>query len=391
MKVKKILLLVEGTRSLDRLLLKGIGNYSRLFGPWSFYNGSHNPIFSETKANIQNTIKQLESCKPDGIITRYPEISSKFTQQGIPTIVAVYKTNPVSNETPVIVLDHEKISNHAAEHLLDCGFEHFAYFGYDDREWSDIRYQAFKKNVEVESKGVHYFGKPLMCTRNSWFEVQGQLVEWLKSLPKPVGVMACNDDCGLQLIDACKIAELRVPDEVAILGVDNDRLECDLADPPLSSVSTNYTKAGYDAAALLDRIMAGTEKMSSQQIVVEPLGVEKRRSTDIFALDDELVVLALRYIQKNSGRIIQVQDVADFVGVSRRSLEYRFKQSVKKTIYKCIRQYRIEYVSQLLLETDMSLLEISLRIGFTEPHNLSRQFKDEKGISPEMYRKQNLF
>ena len=179
---------------------------------------------------------------------------------------------------------------------------------------------------------------------------------------------------------------LKVPDDVAVIGVDNDKLICDLTEPPLSSVALDVEKAGYHTAELLDKLMAG-KKIEDQKIIVEPTHVVSRQSTDILSIDDIAVSEALHFIRKNSHRAIQVGDVVAAVLVSRRSLEQRFRNKIGRSIFKEIRRARIERITNMLVETNLPIAKIAIDMGFSGVDHIARYFYSEKGTSPQAYRK----
>jgi LacI family transcriptional regulator len=212
------------------------------------------------------------------------------------------------------------------------------------------------------------------------------MANWLKSLPKPVGLMTFADDRSQQVIDTCKIAGVNVPDEVAVIGVDNDDLICDLSDPPLSSIAFNTERAGYEAAELLDKLMAG-KKVVNQTIVVRPTHIVTRQSTNIIAIEDRVVADAARFIRQHSRKIIQVSDVTSAVMVSRCTLERRFRRALGKSVLKELKRVRTDQITQMLMETNLSVSQIASTLGYLSATHIARYFRQEKGISPLAYRK----
>ena len=197
--------------------------------------------------------------------------------------------------------------------------------------------------------------------------------------------MACNDDRGQHITEACAIAKIEIPYEVAIIGVDNDDQVCDISHPPLSSVALDVEKAGFRAAGLLDKIMAG-KKMTPQTVVVNPGRVVTRQSTSFVAVDDKIVSQALNFIHQNAKRPIQVDDVIKALNVSRRSLHDKFIKALGRTIYDEIKRVRIDLISQMLLETDLSVSEIAFGLGYDSANHIARYFRQKMGISPLDYR-----
>jgi LacI family transcriptional regulator len=212
------------------------------------------------------------------------------------------------------------------------------------------------------------------------------MAEWLKTLPKPLGLMTCTDERSQHVIEACKTAEFRVPEDIAIIGVDNDELVCDLSDPPLSSVFQNSEKAGYEAAELLDELMAG-KKPAKKEVIVDAPYIVNRQSTDILAIEDREVVEAIRYIREHSKDNIGVGQVIKATALSRRALERRFNKILGRSIYNEIRRTRVEQAVRMLLETKMSISQIASALGYPSVDHIARYFKREKGMSLVAYRK----
>jgi len=387
-KVCRVILLIETSRACGRGMLLGISKYSRLYGPWTFYRI---PLFYRELHRKKETISDLKDWSPDGIImgdTFYPTKVQKgreIIKMGLPTIA-------IANEPKIpgvvnIIASNDKIGQMAAEHLLDRGFRHHAYCGFDDIFWSVERSKSFGSRIAKAGFKTHFYKQAKFRGKHLWKNEQLLMADWLKSLPKPLGLMACNDDGGQQVIDACKIAGLKVPDEVAIIAVDNDELVCGLTDPPLSSINLNFERAGYESAELLDKLMAG-EKMSGQSILVPATHIVTRRSTDILAIEDPDVAKALSFIREHARESIQVADVADMVALSRRSLERRFRKILGRSVHDEIGRTRIDQVLRMLLETNLTVSQIALRLGYPGVDHIARDFRRVKGVSPAAYRKQ---
>jgi LacI family transcriptional regulator len=218
---------------------------------------------------------------------------------------------------------------------------------------------------------------------------QNQLVEWLKELPKPIAILASCDILGCHLSNLAKDAGLDIPDEIAVMGVNNDQAMCNICDPPLSSIAFNFKKAGYNASKLLDRIISGQEKMEGQLIEILPTHVESRGSTDIFAISDPDIVQALKYIRQKSNEPLQVDEIANHVCISKRSLQLKFQKELGRSIHKEIVQAHFEIARGLLFETDLTIDEIAIRSGFHYTSNMRRAFKQITGVLPQKYRLQH--
>lgn len=373
-----VLLFLESSREFGRGLLHGIARYSRLHGPWRVYRRS---------AGLESSIPEWQDLKIDGAIVRDVKTVQNLIGSGIPIIFAQHK-KATTPPFPVIITDSAAIGQIAAEHFLDRGFVHFAYCGFDEFVWSRLRAQHFAERLKAAGFQTSLYRQPKKVAERAWKSEQYVIADWLVSLPKPVALMCCNDDRALQVIEACKLAEVYVPDQVAVLGVDNDVLICDLADPPISSVALNTEVAGHEAARLLDQLMTG-ERMTSQTIPVRPTHIVTRMSTDILAVTDPAVATALRFIRLNAHQMVQVDDVVEATNVSRRVLEKRFKAILRRSVHQEIRRVRVGHIVQLLVGTDMRIREIAAKSGFDGVEHISRYFRHETGISLREYRKRH--
>ena len=376
-----VALLIETSNSYARGVLEGIAKYVRLHERWSIYlpeqeRGGHPPAW-------------LSEWKGDGIIARVEtdKIAAILRKTGLPIVdVSAARHLP---DIPWVETNDEAIAQMAAEHLMERGFQNFAFCGDPSFNWSNWRKQYFAQIIKNE--GRQYFELDSISqnsTEYSWSVEQNELVRWLKELPRPVGIFACFDIKARALLDACRELEISVPEEVAVLGVDNDHLLCELADPPLSSVRCNSSRAGFEAAHLLDRMMAG-ESVNPNALLIEPIGVESRQSTDILAIDDPEIAHALSFIRKNAYSGINVNDILQEIPISRRAMEHRFQKLLGRTPHQEIIRLKIDRVKNLLTETELSLFEIANCAGFQHEEYLSVAFKKAVGIPPSQYRRQH--
>jgi LacI family transcriptional regulator len=376
---RSVLLFVETSREFGRGLLHGIARYSRLHGPWRVHRWPG--------ALDSSLPPEWRSLKIDGAIVRDVKAVEGLAHSGVPVIFAQHSKESYA-PFPAIITESESIGCMAAEHFLDRGFQHFAWCGYDDFIWSRRRAQHFAQRLQQAGFEVSLYQQPASKRSRVIRNEQNIIADWLLSLPKPVAVMCCNDDRALEVIEACKQADYDVPGHVAILGVDNDVLVCDLADPPISSIALNTEGAGYEAARLLDRLMSGG-KMAGQVIPVHPTHIVTRMSTDMLAVTDANVAAALRFIRRHPNRLIQVDDVVDASNVSRRVLEKRFKAVLRRSVHQEIRRVRVNSIIQLLVGTDMSIREIAAHCGFDGVEHIARYFREETGVSLRDYRKRH--
>lgn len=375
---RRVALVIETSNAYARNLLLGVVGYIREHAPWSFYlveqgRGDDPPAW-------------LARWDGDGIIARIesPRIAEAVVSSGLPAVdVSAARHIP---SLPWVETDDIAIANLAADHLLERGFKHLAFCGDGRFAWSRQRDEAFSRRVT--EAGLEIYHAPPASAPGEPASEMAALLHWLRALPKPVGVFACYDLRGQQVLDACRHLRLAVPEEVAVLGVDNDELLCELAYPPLSSVIPNARRAGYEAAALLERLMRG-ETLATLETRVPPLGLHARQSTDVLAIEDPHVAQAVRYIREHACDPIDVADVLRVVPVSRRILEKRFLKLLNRTPHAEILNARLNRVRQLLTDTELSLEEIAVRSGFEHPEYLSVVFKRELGLTPRDYRRRH--
>lgn len=376
---REVALLIETSNEYARGLLDGIVRYMEEHQRWS--------IFLPEQGRGAKPPKWLRHWKGDGIIARIetPEIAAALRPLTVP-LVDVSAARLLPN-VPGVETDDRKIAQLAAEHLLQRGFAHFAYCGDSSFAWSRWREKYFLEALAPLGYRCQVLDLPSQeVGKGAAPKLRQKLDRWIERLPQPVGIMACYDIRGQQVLEACRELEIDVPRQVAVIGVDNDRLLCDLCSPPLSSVIPDSRRTGYDAAQLLDRLMQG-ETVSGEQRLVPPLGIATRRSTDVLATDDPLVGMAMQFIREHACDGINVHDVLRAVSSTRRILEYRFKQITGQTPHEAIVRQRLDKVRQLLHDTDLSISEIADRAGFEHVEYMSATFRKKMGLSPTAYRR----
>jgi LacI family transcriptional regulator len=381
--------MIETSNSYARGLLEGIAAYIRVHRGWSVYLAEH--------GRGDRAPRWLKGWDGDGIIARIENatIERAVVASGLP-VVDVSAARLLRN-VPWVETQDRGIADLASAHFRERGFRHFAFSGLGRFNWSIWRCGHFRDAVEaagyscdVHETGGHRNGAHAASDRDggeeSWEAQIRSLVAWVRQLPKPVGVFACYDIRGLQVLEACRRAGIRVPDEVAVLGVDNDRLLCDLAEPPLSSVIPDTRRTGYQAAELLDRMMNG-ERVPGEAVLVPPIGIATRKSTDVLATGDPLLQRAVRFLREHAFEGIAIKDLLDEVPVSRRSLEARFKRVLGRSPHEELVRLRVERVKELLRETDLPIKAIARRVGTPHVEYVSVMFRRETGESPGAYRR----
>lgn len=378
-------LFIESSRSSGRALLTGIVKFAQHYGPWSFY--------WET-GGLEKAWPKLQTLDLDGIILRDVDKLDEVLALGIPAIVVGHSKTEIPDLVNVVT-DSGAIGRIAAEHLLSRGLRHFAYCGYgtgaskhsttESFVWSEGRQRSFQKQIEHAGFAVESY-LTLPGATEVWQQERNKMVSWLRSLPKPVGVMACNDDCGQQVIEACKWANLSIPDEVSVLGADNDELICGLSAPAMSSVAINFERAGYEAARVLNDLLRG-KKPTQSKISVTATHVVVRRSTDYMAVTDVNLQKALQFIRDHIRENIKVLDVSRASGLSRRALEIRFQRQMKSSIHDYIRRLRTDQIMRLLVETELPVGQIADSLGFSDIQHFARYFRAGTHMSPLAFRR----
>jgi len=380
----KVALLVETSQGYGRAFLRGVVRYARLHGPWAFYL---------QPGDLRQLLPRMEEWGGTGIIARVenPEAAKAVLAANLPTIVLDLSESQLAEDNPLsrfseVRPDSRKASRMAAEHLLERGLRHFAFVGtWGDLPWSVRRGEGFAERLAEDGIRCDPFPMPKAARDRRWGREQAILAQWLQSRPKPLGVLASDDDRGRQVLEACRAAGLSVPDDVAVIGVDNDELLCSLSDPMLSSVALNSDQAGYDAAALLHGLMSGRIR-KPQRILVDATHVVARRSTDVHAAADRELAQALRFIRDNVISPIRVEDVVAQIGCSRRTLELRFQRLLGRSINQEIQRIRLERAKHLLAETELSVARVAEAVGFNSASYMIRLFRQHLGQSPTWFR-----
>lgn len=374
----KVALLIEMSNAYARGLLRGIVQFVReQQPPWSVQ------LVEQGRGDPPPT--WLASWKGDGIIARIENhrIARAVIMTGLPAVdVSAARTVP---NIPWVETDDREIARLAFEHFHERGFQNYAYCGDSQFNWSTWRRDHFF--TVLDSAGftplvhdVSQAGKSDTSDRR-----QQRLAKWLKELPKPAGILVCYDILARELLDVCRVTGIAVPEQVAIMGVDDDDLLCNLSSPPLTSVQLDTHQTGYQAASLLADLMSG-RTVTEEAHLVKPLGIATRQSTDILAIDDSDVATAVRYIRENACDGINVNDVLKHVPCTRRVLEQRFGKILGRSPHDEIIRVKIDRVKQLLQETDLPMSVVADRSGFQHVEYLSVVFKRETGLTPARFR-----
>lgn len=375
---RHVALLVETSRAYGRNLLKGVNRYIAEHEHWS--------LFLELRALDSHVPRWLSTWKGDGIVARTGSaaMAEAIAATGLPGVEL--RASKIPHGLPFVGCDNSDLGQIVADHFIENGFRNFAVFHLDTERYFEERrdnfreYLASRGHTCLEHHAPNHGERPA-----NWERHQADVAAWVASLPKPVGILACTDQLAFWLLDACRRAGVAVPEEVAVVGVENDETLCTMARPQLSSVAFDGERVGYEAAALLDKLMAG-EPPPPEPVLVPPKGLVVRQSSDITAIEDPEIAAAVRYIREHACHGINVSDIVKHVGLSRSFLERSMRVAIGRTPREEIARVRFGRVQGLLADTELSLASIANRCGFEHPQYMAEVFKKHFGITPGAYR-----
>lgn len=381
----RLILLTDFTEAFAHSLLKGILEYSKEREPWVV---CRMPPSYKQCYGIRGVLKWAKAWEADAIIAQFDDDDdvSLFRENGIVALAQDFKSR--FSVIPNITSDYRQTGRMAADFFLHKGFKHFAFYGYAGVIWSQERCEGFRDRIISQGFGANFFEYQKQQLENLWFYESTPLTNWLKSLPPSTALLACDDNQGSRITEACRVNKIKIPEEIAVLGVDNDEMTCNLSDPPLSSIDLNIEKGGYEAAELIEKLLRD-RNATFTDVMIQPIHIVNRLSTDSYSTDDPCILTALRYIHQNLTMKICVNDIVKQVPLSRRLLEIRFRKVTNQSVYHYISSLRIERFSQLLLISNEPIVDIAFRVGLVNYKNLARQFKIQKQCSPSKYRKCN--
>lgn len=378
---KNVALLVETSSVYGRELLAGIVQYMRMHNQWS--------VFLEQRDLWQQPPTWLSSWRGDGVISRATttKLLEALAKTGVPLVDVTDRHNAA--QRPQVRSDDEVIGRMGAEHLIERGFKRFGFCGFLGEAWSQRREAAFVESLSEKAAGDcrRFNSRWHGPTARPWEAEQASIVKWLSGFEPPFAIMACNDIRGQHVIEAAAKLDLAVPEQVAVLGVDNDELLCRVCSPPLSSVMTNAVMVGFRAAEVLDRLM-NRQPIDQPLQLIKPLGVAPRQSTDVVAIDDRDIATTLRYIREHACRGLTVEEVVRNNPVSRSTLERQVRKYLGRTPQEEIRHVQIKRAQELLLTTDLAAERIALLCGFTHPEYMHVVFKRITGQTIGDFRSQ---
>jgi LacI family transcriptional regulator len=376
--IPHVLLLIDTAGAFGRAVVRGIGRYAVENGPWS----------------IQFEYRFLDSLPPrwlkewhgDGIISRTINLKQARMLWGTKLPVVELHSHPKIT-VPQVRTDVMAEGGMAVDHFLNCGLRHFAFFSYGEAWWIKVHREAYCKVLEQRGCQCHCYQPPTSDrSMPVWTEKQRPgLIKWIGSLPRPIGIFTPGDPHSLRLLDLCRELDIAVPEEIAILGLCNDSVICETVRPTLSSIDVDARRVGFEAAGLLDRMMSG--KPAKDIIYVPPSHVVVRQSTDLMAIEDSDVAHAVRFIRQFACKAIDVSHVVEDVGLSRRALERRFRQSLGRSPKEEIMRIRIDHAKMLMAQTDQTSESIARKSGFSSLEYFTKVFRQKVGMKPQAYRK----
>lgn len=373
---REVALVMETTLTLSRNMLRGIRRYMSEHQNWS--------VILETGLRAPSW---LPTWNGDGIISRSwgQEMVDMIAAKGLPTVEV--RHSRAKHRLPFVGVDNQVLGKMVAKHFLERGFRHFASFALESESFVEERLESFRNELAAHGLRCDSYQQPdYDPNRRPSPADQTRLTDWLIRLPKPCGFLALTDRFGFVLLDACRKAGVGVPEEIAVVGVGDDESLCEMSSPPLSSVHFAAAKIGYEAAALLDRLMDG-EEPPRDRILIPPMGITTRKSSDIVAVEDQPVAKALRFIRERAADGICVEDVSATAGISRRTLERKMRQTIGRSPQEELVRVKLALACQLLGETHLTLEEVSFRAGFSHVQYMAELFRKNFNTTPGQYRK----
>lgn len=380
----RVALLIQSSLEYGRGVLRGIGSYLQAHGPWT--------VFHRVGLFPERLSPQLRRWRPHGIIGQFESrnVLRQVERLGVPAIDLFARHS--YGGIPRFSVDHPAVAQMAADHFFELGYRNFAYCGFQGVYYCQRRCAAFVDYIRRRGCSIDVFQSSLPTDTPSVIDIEaaGQfdieaIGRWLRALPKPLAVMAGTDMRARQVLEACRLYEVKVPLEAAVMGVGNDEILCNLAAPPLSSVALRPEQIGYEAAALLDQMMHG-RKPAKEEILSGPLCVVSRESTNSLALTDSRVHDAVLYLREHLTQGVSISKVARHVGLSRSTLQRRFHEALGRSPRGELIRLQLGRVEELLRDTNFSLTRIAQLAGFNYPECMMKLFKRKTGLTPSQFR-----
>ena len=378
----RVLIISDFTESFSHKLLAGLVDYSRQKEQWIV---RRMPPEYKAQIGIPGVIRVAKEWDVNAVIGQFEPTDDigLFAENGIVAIAQDYKKKFTT--IPNITADYLGTGRMAARFFLERGFRNFGFFGMNDVCWSDERCDGVRREVEAAGFGDSFYSYRMQEIDMVWYYQRNRLREWLRMIPKPIAIMACDDNQGANLIEACHGIGIKIPEEVSVIGVDNDESLCSLGSTTLTSIQIDIEEGGRQTAALVERLVADPTA-PVEDVVLRPVKIVGRMSTAAFATADQQILKALLFIHKNALKKISVSDVMAEAALSRRLLERRFKAVTGKTLYEYITDQKLKYFAEQLVDTDEQVINIALSMGENDTKSISRRFKQLYGCTPMEWR-----
>ena len=378
----RLLIVSDFTESFTHKFLAGIVDYSRRKEQWIV---RRMPTSYKDKIGIPGVIRVAKEWDVDAVIGQFDPTDdiSLFAENGIVAIAQDYKKK--FNTIPNVTGDYIGTGRMAARFFIDRGFRNYGFFGFNDVCWSDERCEGFRREIEAAGFGDSFYAYRMQEIDMVWYYQRNRLREWLQTVPKPIAILACDDNQGTNLIEACHGIGIKIPEEVSVIGVDNDESLCSLGSTTLTSIQIDIEEGGRQTGALVERLVADPTA-PAEDVVLKPVKIVGRLSTAAFATTDQQILNALLYIHKNALKKISVSDVMAEAALSRHLLERRFKSVTGKTLYEYITDQKLKHFAEQLADTDEQVINIALSMGENDTKSISRRFKQLYGCTPVEWR-----
>ena len=367
-------------------VVEGIADYARQHGPW---------LFTTSPETVTMPLQSLAGWQGDGIVAVVLNPADRDVARRLAIPVVTFAGALQDPGVPRVMVNNPAVGRLAADHLFSCGFARFAYYGLRQVTYSRSRglglvERLAELGVNTRSDCSIHLSPSSLTPNRPWQDEMEKLVSWVRKLEPPVGLLAANDQRARMLVEACRQAGLRVPEDMAVLGVDNDQVACEFSDPPLSSIACDWYRVGFESARLLDRLMGGG-KPPVQDLLIDPKGVVRRRSTDVQIIDHPAVARAAAYVREHLGENFGVEAMLREAKITRRNLELNFKRALGCTPHQYICRARVERAKQLLVRPQrLKLSGIARQCGFHDLRRFRMVFRRLEGLSPIEFRRQHL-
>lgn len=375
-----IALCVDRSQGYASKVMQGVAKYVETYGPWS--------LFIDMRFSGDYAQNWLRRWKGDGILAYVEDarLARTLRNSSIPTVELFGHRHDLA--LPQVCPDNEAIGHLGAQHLLERNFRHFTFCGYSGRPFSELRQKGFTETLRKAGFDCAVQVLPRhAAVLQQWEQLQHRLVDWLMRLPKPNAIMACSDRHAQRVLDACRRANISVPEEIAVIGASNDEELCRLSNPPLTSVAYDCERIGYEASQLLHQLMQEKKpRKTVPQIFIPPVGVVTRKSTDITAIDDQFIAGTVRYIREHACNGLSVNEILSEFRISRSAFYGRFEKAIGRSPHDEILRVKLERARSLLTQTNLAIERIAEMSGFANTEYLYVAFKRSMGVTPRHYR-----